>query len=272
MIQLVGEQIGKTFAAADVIAVALHDPTDDRIEFPYYSEDGERRPQAGIEYGEGLTTRILASREALLLNRSEQFDEIGTRGHGKPARSYLGVPILVSDEAIGVISVQSSTDEGMFDEADRRLLSTLAANVGTAIQNARLFAEMENAKEAAEAANEAKSTFLASVSHELRTPLTSVLGFAKVIRRQLDERILPNVDASDPKTQRAINQVRDNVSVIVTEGERLTTLVNNVLDLAKIEAGRFEWNDAADVDGRGHRPSNLHDVRLLREQGRRAAA
>jgi signal transduction histidine kinase len=101
---------------------------------------------------------------------------------------------------------------------------------------------MEKAKEAAEAANEAKSTFLASVSHELRTPLTSVLGFAKVIRRQLEERILPNVDADDERTQRAISQVRDNVDVIVQEGERLTTLVNNVLDLAKIEAGRFEWN------------------------------
>jgi signal transduction histidine kinase len=120
-------------------------------------------------------------------------------------------------------------------------LSTLAANVGTAIQNARLFKEMEAAKEAAEAANEVKGTFLASVSHELRTPLTSVVGFAKVIRRQLDERILPNVDATDPRTERAIKQVRENVSVIVTEGERLTTLINNVLDLAKIEAGRVEW-------------------------------
>jgi signal transduction histidine kinase len=76
----------------------------------------------------------------------------------------------------------------------------------------------------------------------LRTPLTSVLGFAKVIRRQLDERILPHVDATDAKTERAIGQVRDNVDVIVTEGERLTSLVNNLLDLAKIEAGRFEWH------------------------------
>jgi signal transduction histidine kinase len=178
----------------------------------------------------------------LLLNRSEQFEEVGTRGLGREARSYLGVPIVVGEQAIGVISVQSSTEEGMFDEADRRLLSTLAANVGTAIQKARLFTEMEQAKEAAEAANEAKSTFLASVSHELRTPLTSVLGFAKVIRRQLEERILPSVDAGDERTQRAIKQVRDNVDVIVTEGQRLTTLVNNVLDLAKIEAGRFEWH------------------------------
>ena len=101
---------------------------------------------------------------------------------------------------------------------------------------------MEQAKEAAEAANEVKGTFLASVSHELRTPLTSVLGFAKVIRRQLEERIIPHVDAEDPAHDARHRQVRENVDVIVTEGERLTTLVNNVLDLAKIEAGRFEWN------------------------------
>jgi signal transduction histidine kinase len=194
-----------------------------------------------LRYGEGLTTQILATHESLLLNRASQFEKLGTRGVGREAQSYLGVPIMVAEQAIGVISIQSSTDEGMFNESDRRLLATLAANVGTAIQNARLFVEMEKAKETAETANEAKSTFLASVSHELRTPLTSVLGFAKVIRRQLEERILPNVDAADQRTQRAIEQVKENVDVIVAEGERLTTLINNVLDLAKIEAGRFEW-------------------------------
>ena len=242
LIELVGEKIGRTFSAADVIGVALLDPSTGRIEFPFYSEDGERRAQAGLNYGEGFTSHILTTRKPLLLNRSAQFEEMGTRGVGRAARSYLGVPILVGDEAIGVISIQSSIDEGMFGEADRRLLSTLAANVGTSIQNARLFSAMEQAKMAAETANEVKSTFLANVSHELRTPLTSVVGFAKIIRRQLEERILPNVNAEDQRTTRAIAQVRENVNVIVTEGERLTTLVNNVLDLAKIEAGRFDWH------------------------------
>jgi len=241
LIELVGEQIGKTFTGADVTYVALHDASADRIEFPYYAVDGTRQAQPDLRYGEGLTSTILASREPLLLNRASQFEVVGTRGVGRQAQSYLGVPIVVDEQAIGVISVQSSTDEGMFSESDRRLLATLAANLGSAIQNARLFAEMEKAKEAAEKANEAKSTFLASVSHELRTPLTSVLGFAKVIRRQLQERILPNVDVGDQRTQRAIQQVQENVDVIVAEGERLTTLVNNVLDLAKIESGRFEW-------------------------------
>ena len=103
--------------------------------------------------------------------------------------------------------------------------------------------EAEEARRQAEEANEAKSRFLSNVSHELRTPLTSVLGFAKIIGERLDEVILPAVDTSDPKRARAVRQVRDNLEIIVAEGERLTSMINNVLDLAKIESGRFEWKD-----------------------------
>lgn len=106
----------------------------------------------------------------------------------------------------------------------------------------RAEAALMQAKETAEAASKMKGTFLANVSHELRTPLTSVLGFAKIIRKRLDEAILPLVPRDNPKTQRAIQQVSSNVDIIIAEGERLTSLINNVLDLAKIEAGKVEWN------------------------------
>ena len=110
--------------------------------------------------------------------------------------------------------------------------------IASAVENSRLFEEMQQAKEAAVAANDAKSAFLTNVSHELRTPLTSVVGFAKIIRKRLDERVFPLVPGDDPRAQRAVEQVRANVEIIVAEGERLTTLINNVLDLAKIEAGQ----------------------------------
>ncbi len=97
------------------------------------------------------------------------------------------------------------------------------------------------AKEVAEAASHMKGTFLANVSHELRTPLTSVLGFAKIIKKRLDEVIAPAVPANDTKTARAMQQVNSNIDIIIAEGERLTSLINNVLDLAKIEAGKLEW-------------------------------
>ncbi|HEY1563335.1 MAG TPA: GAF domain-containing protein [Gaiellaceae bacterium] len=144
LIELVGEQVRETFEA-DIAYVALHHEADGQIEFAYYYESGERRPQAPIKYGENLTSQILRSREPLLLNRQEHYE--GQASVGTPSRSYLGVPILVGSRAIGVISVQSIEEEGRFGEADSRLLATIAANVGVAIQNARLFTEVERQRE-----------------------------------------------------------------------------------------------------------------------------
>lgn len=101
--------------------------------------------------------------------------------------------------------------------------------------------KLAKARNAAEAANAAKSAFLASTSHELRTPLTSVMGFARIIQKRFDQVIIPALDNGDRKIERVTRQVQDNLSIIVEEGERLTTLINNVLDLAKIESGKIEW-------------------------------
>lgn len=87
-----------------------------------------------------------------------------------------------------------------------------------------------------------KTDFISTVSHELRTPLTSVLGFAKLIRKKLEEVVLPAVTIDSPKIQRTVKQVRENLHIIIAEGDRLTSLINDVLDIAKIEAGKMEWN------------------------------
>ena len=141
LIELVGERARVAFGA-DIAYVALLDPVSLQIAFPYYWEIHGRLDQPPMAMGEGLTSRIIASGEPLLLNRDEHFTAIGVRRVGIPAKSYLGVPIHVGDAVIGVISVQSTAETGRFGEADVRLLSTIAANVGTAIQNARLYEEM----------------------------------------------------------------------------------------------------------------------------------
>ncbi len=86
-----------------------------------------------------------------------------------------------------------------------------------------------------------KTDFISTVSHELRTPLTSVLGFAKLIKKKLEEVMVPTFDPADKKLQRAARQVGDNIDIIVSEGLRLTALINDVLDIAKMEAGKVDW-------------------------------
>ncbi|MEO5940171.1 MAG: GAF domain-containing protein, partial [Candidatus Limnocylindrales bacterium] len=140
LIQLVGEQMRTTFEA-DIVYVALHDVERGRIEFPYYNEFGSATGQDAIPFGEGLTSQIIEGRKTLLMNREADWEALGTRGVGTLSKSYLGVPIVLGDRSIGAISVQSTTQEGRFRESDARLLSTIAANVGVAIQNARLYRE-----------------------------------------------------------------------------------------------------------------------------------
>ena len=136
------------------------------------------------------------------------------------------------------------------------MLQNLAAFTSIALDNAnayrqlneqeheirRLFDEAERARTAAEEADAAKSAFLSTVSHELRTPLTSVLGFAKIIKKRLEERLFPLIQTDDRKVRQTMQQVDENLKVVVSEGERLTKLIDDVLDLAKIEAGKLEWH------------------------------
>ena len=101
--------------------------------------------------------------------------------------------------------------------------------------------QLEQANRRLKELDEIKSGFLSSVSHELRTPLTSILGFSKMISKRFNTTLLPNLDQSQDKVQKDANRVGENLKIIIDEGERLTRLINDVLDLAKIESGKMEW-------------------------------
>ncbi len=138
LLAVVGDKLQEAFES-DITYIALLDDESGMISFPYYVEQGKRELQALLPFGEGISSQIIRSREPFLANRDEDFREMPQVG--SPSRSFLGVPILAGDRAIGVISVQSVTQEGRFGETDAALLSTIAANIGVAVQNARLYDE-----------------------------------------------------------------------------------------------------------------------------------
>ncbi|GJQ50619.1 putative histidine kinase [Candidatus Kuenenia stuttgartiensis] len=101
--------------------------------------------------------------------------------------------------------------------------------------------ELKDANQKLQDLDKAKSGFLSTVSHELRTPLTAIIGFTNIIKKRLDTFIFPQIETNAIKSQKAIQQIKENINIILSEGERLTNLINDVLDLAKIEAGKIEW-------------------------------
>jgi PAS domain S-box-containing protein len=139
-------------------------------------------------------------------------------------RSELAVPLIMGDKVLGVLDVQSDRI-GRFMPEDITIQSTLAAQVATALENARLFEEVKLTAERLQEVDRLKSEFLASMSHELRTPLNSIIGYSEVILMGIN-------GAVDPETHEDLQAIYDN-------GQHLLTLINDILDLAKIEAGRM---------------------------------
>jgi signal transduction histidine kinase len=165
-------------------------------------------------------------------------------------KAVLAVPMIRDGEAIGCITT-SFTEAGAFSDKQIALLKSFSDQAVIAIQNAQLFQEIQEKGQQLEIANRHKSEFLANMSHELRTPLNAVIGFSEV----LGEKYFGELNAKQ------LDYVKD----IHSSGKHLLSLINDILDLSKIEAGRMEL-DLAEFD----MPSALQNaMTLVRERAQR---
>jgi GAF domain-containing protein/anti-sigma regulatory factor (Ser/Thr protein kinase) len=210
--------------------------------------------------GVGVTGQVMERRASvqirdIAVSRADENDNpIRRRLIDAGHRALLAVPLLREDEVLGVLVVTRKAP-GEFQPEVVHLLSTFATQSALAIQNARLFREIETKSRELEVASQHKSEFLASMSHELRTPLNAIIGFSDVLLQGMFG------EMTDKQTE----YLQD----ILSSGQHLLSLINDILDLSKIEAGRMEL-DVADF----HLPSAIDDALLLMREraGRRGLA
>jgi signal transduction histidine kinase len=165
-------------------------------------------------------------------------------------RAILAVPMVREGQLIGCLGVTRNRP-GEFPAETIELLRTFATQSALAIQNARLFHEIEDKSRQLEAASRHKSEFLANMSHELRTPLNAVIGFSEVLLQRMFGELNAKQD--------------DYLKDIYASGQHLLSLINDILDLSKIEAGRMELAPAP-----FHLPSALENaVTLVKERAAR---
>ncbi|MEZ4430411.1 MAG: GAF domain-containing protein, partial [Nannocystaceae bacterium] len=216
---------------ADRVSVALM--TDDQRCTLY----GLRRSMGAVQLGELSPLAGTGPGEAIAAREVLRFGDLANSGLREGPRlaqvglrSTLIAPMIVSDRVLGTINVASNNVDA-YGGRDAALLQHIAGYIGVTIDKIRRATELNRAKEAAdiargaaEAANREKSNFLARMSHELRTPLNGILGYAQILER----------DAALSTGQ------RDAIGVIRRSGEHLLALINDILDLSKIENRKYE--------------------------------
>jgi len=263
LINLVGELMRETFHA-DIVFLALHNKDENMIHFPYYfGDEAQSRP-----FGNGITEKIITGMQPMLINEDldSAYKKMQAEKRGRWVSSFLGVPILVGDHAIGVISVQRTEQGNAFDHADQRLLSTIAANVGIAIQNADSYKKLSTALEDLKAVQEqliqqeklaSLGQLTAGIAHEIKNPLNFVNNFSSVSIEMLDEALeeitnmhtqlsesnTPELATTVSSVLELLTDVKSNLVKINDHGNRADGIVKSMLMHSRGGSGKKEPAD-----------------------------
>ena len=177
--------------------------------------------------GNGMAGKICQSGECLVIDDYDAWPGRSPHFGQNVVSAVMGAPLKPGEEIMGVIGIAYGTEsERTFGDEDVQLLNSFAQLASLALDNARLYSQASKAREAAESVSRAKSTFLANMSHELRTPLNAIIGYS--------EMLLEDAETSGQK------EFIPDLQKIRASGQYLLSLINEILDLSKIEAGKMD--------------------------------
>ena len=180
-----------------------------------------------------LVAQVARERKAEIINDIEKSTIHFSNPRLPATRAEAAFPMLVSDELVGVLDLQSET-VGRFQESEAKIFSTLAEQIAIAVRNAQLYRQQEHLAQELERTDLMKSQFLASMSHELRTPLNTIINFTQLIAMGI----------AGPVTEDQVTMLQTSLS----SSKHLLQLINDVLDISKIQAGKLSLYIEQDVD------------------------
>ncbi len=173
------------------------------------------------------------TRSAVIVNDTSQSSDYPPHPAMPETRSEIALPIILGDRLMGIFDLQSPQTQ-RFGPNELRVLQSLAEQIAVAMRNAELYTQAQEARESAERSNRVKSQFLASMSHELRTPLNGIINFTRLVA----DGVLG-----------AVNEKQTEILLkAVANSKHLLALINDVLDISKIEAGSLTLLIEDDVD------------------------
>ncbi len=218
---------------ADRVSLIAFDLAHKKVNHFIRGGEGKDKIHTSVQYEElqaGLSGWVLANLKPALSPKNKPDIREPPAVQARRKETFCGamvvVPLLHGENILGTITVINRPDQKNFSSHDVELLQFFANYSAIIIENARLILELKNAKTEAEISERSKSEFLTNMSHELRTPLASVIGFADLL-------------AHSPLTPMQEEQVQ----AIQLGGEVLLSVINDILDLAKLDAGRLELDN-----------------------------
>lgn len=218
----------KRVIKADNFYIALYHKSENLYSFPYFVDEYDKSDYSLKEPLENSVTdyiRIIG--KGMLITRETEAKIAETyplKLYGENSKIWMGAPLMDSTlkEVIGVVAVQDYHDEKAYNEEDLALFEIFANTIGIFIEKMGNIEKLREAKEQAEKSDRLKTSFLANMSHEIRTPLNGIIGFADILLTEIED---PNL--------------KEYTEIINSSAHRLLSTINDVMDIAKIEAGQM---------------------------------
>jgi PAS domain S-box-containing protein len=208
--------------------IALYDKTSETLSLPFFSDEKDNFYE--IPTKKTITGHVIKQNKSVLLRESDlkileeegEIDLVGT-----PCKVWMGVPLRVESNIMGVMCLQDYKDENKFTQEDLYVLEFIANQIATTLQRRMMLDNLINARQKAEEAAQSKQQFMSTMSHEIRTPLNEVIGITNLLLQ------------GNPREDQM-----DFIKTLKFSGNHLLTLVNDVLDYNKMESGKIVFEQA----------------------------